>query len=212
MISMRFGDVERDPEAAAQRLLERAHNRDGLPEIVIGVIFLTVACLLWLPIEFPRRGWIGSLGLGFVVFPMAAGAPWLITTLRRRYLIEKAGYVEFKPASRRRRRLAVVSCFAIVAGVAMAHDFWEHGMLPASWSVAGIGIAGGALFAFAGKLPRFVFGGAIMTVVGIVVGLSGASLGMGQAILYGVMGVLSLFSGVVVLVIFLRKRDEASEV
>jgi hypothetical protein len=47
--------------------------------------------------------------------------------------------------------------------------------------------------------------------VGIVVGLSRVSLGTGQAILYGIMGLLSLVSGVVVLLLFIRKRDEAGE-
>lgn len=209
MISSSFGDVERDPDAAARRLMQRAYNRDGLPEIVIGVIFLTTACVLWLPEVFPRGGWIGPLGLMFFVAPMSGGAPWLIRKLRRRFLIEKAGYVEFKPANR--GRLAVILSVAFVLGGLAAFALSKGAMPPASWLVAGVGIWGGAFAAYAGKIPRFVIGGAIMAVVGIAVGLSRVSLGMGQAILYGVMGVLSLCSGVVVLVIFLRKRDEASE-
>jgi hypothetical protein len=210
MISMSFGDVERNPDAAARRLMQRAHNQDGLPEIVIGVIFLTTALVLWLPEMFPRWGWIIPLGLMFLVAPMSGGASWLIKKLRRRYLIEKSGYVEFKPANRRRIGIIFGIAFVVAAVTALVVS---KGALPsASWLVAGIGIWGGALAAYAGKIPRFVIGGVIMAGVGIVVGLNRFSLGMGQAILYGVMGVLSLCSGVVVLVIFLRKQDEATEV
>lgn len=209
MMSMSFGNVERDPDAAVRRLMQRAHNQDGLPEIVIGVTFLAVACVLWVPEVFPRWGWIGPLGLLLVVSPMAGGFPWLIKKLRRRYLIEKAGYVEFKPANR--RRLAIIVCIAFLVGGLAAFALSKGAVPPASWFVAGIGIWGGALAAYAGKIPRFVIGGVIMALVGIGVGFSRVSLGAGQAILYGVMGVLSLCSGVVVLIIFLRKRDEGSD-
>lgn len=57
------------------------------------------------------------------------------------------------------------------------------------------------------ELPAFVIGGGILAMVGIAVGLSGASLGMGQAILYGVMGVLSLISGIIVLFVFIHQPD-----
>ena len=209
MISMSFGNVERDPDAAVRRLMQRTHNQDGLPEIVIGVIFLTVAWLMWLPFGFPREGWMSAIGMMLLVPTMIGLSPWVIKKFRRRYLIQQVGYVEFKPANR--KRIAIIFGLAFVIAAVAAVVVSKGTMPPASWLVAGIGIWGGALAAYAGKIPRFVIGGAIMALVGIAVGLSRVSLGAGQAILYGVMGVLSLCSGIVVLVIFLRKRDEVNE-
>lgn len=208
MISMSFGNVGRDPDAAARRAMQRAHNQDGLPEIVIGVLFLAVAIVLWVPEVFPRWGWAGPFGL-ILVSAVIGASPWIIKKLRRRYLIEQLGYVEFKPVNR--KRIGIIFGLAFVIAVVTAVVVSKGAMPPSSWFVAGIGIGGGALAAYAGKIPRFVIGGVIMALVGIVVGLSRVSLGMGQAILYGVMGVLSLCSGVIVLVIFLRKQDEGSE-
>ena len=209
MISMSFGNVERDPDAAVRRAMQRAQNQDGLPEISIGVIFLTVAWLMWLPFGFPRAGWMSAIGMMLLVPTMIGFSPWLIKKFRRRYLIEQVGYVEFKPANR--KRIGIIFGLAFVIAAVSAVVVSKGAMPPASWFVAGIGIWGGALAAYAGKIPRFVIGGMIMALVGIVVGLSRVSLGAGQAILYGVMGVLSLCSGVIVLVIFLRKQDEGSE-
>lgn len=208
MNSMSFGNVEQDPDAAVRRAMQRAHNQDGLPEIVIGVLFLAVATVLWVPEVFPRSAWIGPWGL-LLVSPVIGVSPWIIKKLRRRFLIEKAGYVEFRPVNR--KRIGIVFGLAFVIAAVAAVVVSKGAIPPASWFVAGIGIGGGALAAYAGKIPRFVIGGVIMALVGIVVGLSRVSLGMGQAILYGVMGVLSLCSGVFVLIIFLRKRDEGSE-
>ena len=36
-----------DPHAIAARLMQRAHNRDGLPEIAVGLIFLLSAGLIY---------------------------------------------------------------------------------------------------------------------------------------------------------------------
>jgi hypothetical protein len=84
-------------------------------------------------------------------------------------------------------------------------------MPPASWFLAGLGIWGGALAAYAGKTPRFVIGGGVIAVVGIVVGLSKVSLGAGEAILYGITGMLSLASGVMALLLFICKPDRADD-
>ena len=70
---------------------------------------------------------------------------------------------------------------------------------------------GWALAAYAGKTPRFVIGGGVIAVVGIVVGLSKVSLGAGEAILYGITGMLSLASGVMALLLFICKPDRADD-
>ena len=77
--------------------------------------------------------------------------------------------------------------------------------------VAGTVIAWGLLAIYAGRLPRYVIGGVLMAVAGIGLGFSGVSYEMGSLILYGSMGILSLISGCVVLLLFVRMRDEVAD-
>ena len=212
MIHSSFQNVEVNPDATVRDLMQRAHNQDGLPEIAIGVIFLVTSGLMWADEVLPpgSRGYnAASLAFGLVVPALILGSQWAIKRLRRGYLVEKVGWVEPRPANKKRIAAILALAFAVAAATALAVG--KGAAPPASYFVAGIGIFGGALAAIAGRIPRFYIGGGIMALVGIIVGLSKVSLGTGQAILYGVMGLLSLISGCVVLLMFVRRRDEAVE-
>ncbi|MGA8088314.1 MAG: hypothetical protein WCA10_13475 [Terracidiphilus sp.] len=212
MINSSFQNVDVNPDAAARNLMQRAHNQDGVPEILVGAFFLAVAGLMWLQVAFKPGSieYLASvLGLMLLIIPVGALLPWMIRMVRRRYLIERVGYVEPKPANR--KRLAVVVGIAFVVGAAAAFAAWRGAFPPASWVLAGTGIFGGAIVAAAGRLPRFIVGGVIGAVVGCVAGLDRLTLALGFTLVYGVMGLLSLGSGVVVLLLFMRKRDEAGE-
>src|SRR5208337_5298049 len=88
-----------DPDAMATRLTQRAHNRDGLPEIAVGVTFLLVSGLSYAQVALPR----GSIGFkvaviafSFLVPLLTLGSPRILKWVRRRYLIARVGYVEPK--------------------------------------------------------------------------------------------------------------------
>lgn len=204
--------VTANPDHVANSLIQKAHNRDGLPEIAIGVIFLAVAGLLWADVVLPPGSAghkAGALVFGLVVPTLILVSQWAIKKVRRRYLIERVGYVEFKPVNRKRSFLVIAIAFAVA--IAAAFAAFKGAFPPASWFLAGLGIFGGALAAHAGRIPRFVIGGMVMAVLGILIGFSRVSLGLGQAIFYGFMGLLSLVSGIVVLLLFLRKPTGMGE-
>ena len=100
----------------------------------------------------------------------------------------------------------MVGAFAFVAAVAMTLAIYRSALPPASWILAGTGIGGGVLAVYAGRLPRYMVGGVVMALTGIVLAFSRFSLGVGSIILYGSMGILSLVSGCVVLLLFLRQH------
>ena len=198
-----------DPDAAARRLIRRAHNRDGLPEIYIGAVLLATALLLWLQIGYPRGSFpyqSSSWGMMLVIAPMIGVAQWAIKWVRRRFLIEKVGFVELKPVPR--KLLIIATCIALVVAASMAWAGHIHTLPPSGWMIAGTGIAWGLLAAYASRLPRYVVGGVLMAVSGICLGLSRVSFEMGSLMLYGSMGILSLVSGCVVFLRFVRMRDE----
>ena len=56
-----------DPDAIARRLIQRAHNRDGLPEIAIGLSFLLVSGLIFVQVLLPR----GSNGFKLAALALA---------------------------------------------------------------------------------------------------------------------------------------------
>jgi hypothetical protein len=205
-------EVGADPDAAARRLMRIAHNRDGLPEIAIGTILLTSAFLVWLEVAYPRGSFAYRAswwGMMLLVVPMIGGSQWVIKSVRRRFLIEKAGYVQLKPVPK--RLLVIVTCVAFVIAAAMAWAVYRRALPPSGWMVAGAGIAWGLLAAYAGRLPRYVVGGALMAAVGICLGFSRVSFEMGALILYGSMGMLSLVSGCVVLLHFVRMPNEETD-
>lgn len=205
-------ELATDPHIAVQRLMQKAHNRDGLPEMAIGAIFITTACLMWLqcdsaPGSFAR--WAGALGLIFLVAPMCGGAQWAIRWLRRRFLTDKVGYVKFKPLPRK-QLLLIICTAAIIAMVALLFVY-RGWMPPRGWILAGTGILGGFLMIVAGRLLRYVVWGISMAAVGIALGFSRASLEMGFLILYGSVGALLFASGSLALLRLLRTPKEDAE-
>jgi len=212
MLNSTFHDIEANPDAAVRQMMQKAQIQDGLPEIAIGLSSLVLSGLMWLQVVFrPGSAWnmVTPLGMIFVVSPMIGASPWVIRKLRRRYLIERVGYVEPKPTNR--KRLAVIFGLAFVVAVVVAYVVARAKLPSASWILAETGIVFGALSAYAGRLIRLLIVGGIMAATGIVLAFSKVSLEVGFTILYGLPGLLSLISGCLVLLLFIRRRDEAGE-
>ena len=204
--------LEESPEKIAGRLMQKAHNQDGLPEMAIGVVFLVLAGLNWLPtaVKPGSVAHIVALCAQALLIPiLVLRLPWAIKTARRKFLIEKAGYVESKPAHK--KHLGIVIVIAVVVAVAGVFAAYRGSFPPTSWVLGATGIGGGVLAAIAGRLPRFVIGGVVMAVTGLALAVSGASLATGFAILYGLIGLLALLSGCVVFVLFMRTPAEGGE-
>jgi hypothetical protein len=200
-----------DPNAMAQRLMQSAHTRDGLPEIAVGLSFLFASGLIYAQATL-RRESIGFeaavLAFAFLFPLLCLGSPWALKWVRRRYLIERLGYVQHKPIARKQIGVGImlgvlmaVTLFAVVTRVSR----------PDGWLLAGTGLFGGALAALGGRLPRFVIGGALMAVTGLVVAFSGVSLEIGFAILFGFQGLVTLIAGGLVFLRFIRQPIETGE-
>ena len=200
-----------DPNALAGRLMQRAHNQDGLPEIAIGITWLLIAGLTSAQITLPR----GSIGLKAAVVVLAIlipalcfSTPALLKWVRRRYFIERVGYVQHKPAGWRQIG------FGILVAVLMAGALF--GVVPRlarpdAWLLAGTGLFGGALMALGGRLPRFVIGGLLMAATGMILACFGVSLELGFAIFFGFEGGVCLVSGGIVFLRFMRQPPETGE-
>ena len=203
-----------DPNAAAQRLIQRAHNIDGLPEIAVGLTLLCSSALAYLPVVLLRQSIApktAAIVISFLVLLCVAapfGLPWALKSVRERYLIGRWGYVRYKPIGRKQIGTGIalaVLMAAVVLGVV-------SGFLPADgWILGWTGLFGGALTAWCGRLPRFFAGGVAMAAAGLLLAFSGVSLPAGFAILFGFLGLMWLVSGAVVFVRFIRRPIGAGE-
>ena len=206
------GRLKENPDLVARQLLQKAHNRDGLPEIAIGTCFLATSLSMWLQVAFPPGSLPNreaALVLGVLIPGLILGSMWAIKKVRRDFLMEREGYVKLKPVNRKLRVMVGALAFSVAAAMTLA--IYKSGLPPASWILAGTGIGGGVLALQAGRLPRFVVGGVVMALTGIALAFSRVSLGIGYMILYGSMGILSLVSGCVVLFLFLRRPVESGD-
>ena len=203
--------AQADPNVIAKRLMQKAHNRDGLPEVAVGVTFLLVAGLTCAQATLPRES-VGFkaavLAFALLIPLLCLGSPWALRQVRRRYLIGRVGYVQPKPIGRKQIAIGVtLAVLMIIALFGIAPQFSQ----PDRWVLAGTGLFGGTLAAFTGQLPRFVIGGLLMAVTGIGVALSSISLETGFAILFGLQGILALISGAVVFLRFIHGPIDAGE-
>src|SRR6266568_3767754 len=103
--------LRHDPNAMAQRLMQRAHTRDGLPEIVAGLGFLFASGFIYAQAMLPREsiGFVAAvLAFAFLFPALCLGSPWALKRVRRRYLIERLGYVQHKPIGRKQIGIGVM--------------------------------------------------------------------------------------------------------
>jgi ABC-type uncharacterized transport system permease subunit len=84
-------------------------------------------------------------------------------------------------------------------------------LLPDRWLLAGTGLLGGALIAWRGRLRRFVIEGVLMAATGVFLAFAGVSLEMGFTMLLGFQGLVTLVSGGVVFLRFIRQPMETGE-
>lgn len=211
------------PDSLARCLMQDAHLRDGLPEIVVGVILLlaaaqsyTMAVLLPGGLVVLKRililFWtflVIALTFSSCSIPGAPGTGWLVRWLRRRYLISRSGYV--KPRQRwNKRQLALfggigllVAATLLLARREVAPPLLDRGLFIA------IGVFVGGIEALVGRSPRFLVMGLLTLVCGILVAFSRLPPELRFAVLYAFTGVMALMSGTVVLAQFLRANTEA---
>jgi hypothetical protein len=177
-----------------------------LPEILVGVIFLLSSGLIYAQAVLPAAtlGFRAAV-VGFALFlPVAifCSQP-LLKQVRHHYLIERSGFVQYKPVPRKFRSLvlpglAVLAVFATMAFVLPP---------PGNWLLAVTGILGGLLASFSGRQPRLILGGAVMALAGVSLTYTRVGLPVGMAILFALQGVVEIVLGGVTLARFLSQTD-----
>ncbi|MGD0630818.1 MAG: hypothetical protein ABR987_15920 [Terracidiphilus sp.] len=211
---IRSGNV--DPQSMACDMMQRVHNRDGLPEIFVGVNLLVFSAVNWfnglMAISVERIVLVFGSAIAGLAMSFASG--WALKGIRNRYLVARTGYVAVKT---NRSKLTLVVGLALVLAVVavVAMRFLVMGKVPFAvsdrWLLVVMGLGVGALQPIAGKLPRFYLTGALAAVAGIALAFSRLSLDFSIAIFFDFVGIVALITGGVALHRFLREPVDVGE-
>jgi len=211
--------LEESPDVIAQRLMQKASNQDGLPEIAAGLILLTFAGLNGLQAAFPpgspvnKDSGIALMALMVLLVIPYFASVWAIKKVRSRFLLGKIGYVKLKPLNRSRfSRVIVIGVIAfVVAAVLAAAAASRHAFPRLGWLLAVDGISFGFLAALSDRRPRYYIGGGLLAAIGVLLSFSNVSQSQGLTILYGFIGLFCLVSGSITLSTLLQTPAEPGE-
>jgi hypothetical protein len=181
-----------DLSIEAQRRAVRYWNVDGLPELYVGLSWLTVPLYLYSENRLPKGSlWhallIVSGTLAIMILPLA-GSLWLLPALKRRITWPRTGYVAVqKPKSK--PYWAPLLFLPLVSALLF---------VPATTILPLTGLLSGASAAFLGRSASgrcaYVFGGLICA-LSIALGLAGVAIATGMGLLFGTAGAITVLSG-----------------
>jgi len=199
-----------NPDLLAHRMVQCAHNRDGLPELIVGVIFVIASGMCW-PEVFFRSHPKQLLGLVFtaLVLIMCAITSSLIKSIRQRYLLPWVGYVRLRPhpTSTKIKVLAFVQALIVAGAMAALTRYLESRDLKL-WLLPINGIFIGVFQFVAGRLPRFWITGSLALCAGILLAFTNWSFELSLATLYLFVGIVEISAGGITLARLLRQRTE----
>ena len=198
-------DIEKIEKRTVQSFYE-----DGLFEIALGAVFLLLGGYFFAQMTAPKGSTLEdvlSILFVLVIGSSAFLASRILRFFKRRITYPRTGYVAFKkkePSTRRRVATAVVAGI-IGASLAALYSLSPSVkvLLPA---VNGLLLAIAVLL-FANKigLIRYYLLAAASAVIGFAVTAAGVGDIKGVSLYYGLFGAAALLSGLVTLVVYLRR-------
>jgi hypothetical protein len=197
-----------NPDTLARRMVQCAHNRDGLPEILAGVVFLFASGMCWPDVLFGGRAQ-QLLGLVFtaLVCIMCGITSWLIRALRQRYLLPWVGYVQLRPLPRSRKVLAfVVALITAIVFTFLVRKVELRDLK--SWLLPIDGIFVGGFQFIVGQLPRFWITGTLAICAGIGLAFTSWPFELCMALFFLFAAIIELTAGTITLLRLLHQRNE----
>lgn len=190
-------------------MVQCAHNRDGLPELVTGIIFVIASGTCWPEVLFTGRPQV-LLGLIFtaLVLIMCGITNWLIKSIRQRYLLPWVGYVQFRPHPKSTKLKVFAFVQALVVAGAMAalmRSLESRDLKLLLLPINGIFI--GVFQFIVGRQPRFWITGSLALCAGIALAFTNWPFELCLALLFLFVGMVEISAGGITLVRLLRQRS-----
>lgn len=195
-----------NPDALARRMVLCAHNRDGLPEIVVGVSFLIAAAMNGTTLAIHgRAAGVLLLVFGVLIIVLGLTANQIVEWTRRRFLLQWVGYVQLR--SRGKKPAVIAGIFAAVIG-AIAVVAFRHFEPSGRLLVLVCGAFVGILQIVIGRLMRFWIAGGLILCVALVIATANWSTGLSLAAFFVCAGAINLIAGGITFFRLLQKRAD----
>lgn len=184
--------------------MQRAYNRDGLPELAIGLTMLVFASLTYGTAVLPKR----SPAFFAAVFGFAFGCPLsglltprLVKWVRGRYLTDRFGYVRH---ARNKQRERAVLWFGILSAIVFACTLFlgNHFLKGDRWVLLLAGLVGASiqiLIGWRSRVARFAVTGLFWALLGSALSLTNLPLEVAWSVWFAAYGLVELVIGGIVL-------------
>jgi hypothetical protein len=194
----------------------RYWNSDGLPEIVLGGVWIIwVLCLI--PLQFvPAGPWTVPYGISIllVLLASALGGHWYIGRLKTRLTAPRGGYIDFRPRAAGAMYLSTV--FAFGAAVALIRQMLTE---PAPAGTRELTAAIVAFFlsavflatAVRQRMPHRLWQAAVSAAMGLALIQWPTDLSTGMFRLFASLGLVSILVGCIRLRRFLRRNSPTGD-
>ena len=198
-------DIEKIEKRTVQSFYE-----DGLVEIAVGLIFVLLSAYFFSQTIIPKASSINAILTGLFIIVLVSSnflGSRFVRFFKRRIAYPRTGYVAFKKKeqSPKRRAAAAIAAGLIGASVAALYGLSSStkALMPALFGL----LLGIAVFFIAHRigLVRFYVLSAISAVIGVAVAVAGVEEMRGIFFYYVFFGASVLVSGVVTLVLYVRR-------
>jgi hypothetical protein len=200
-----------------ERRVKRYWFTDGLGELVGGGMILLIGLYFasqeWLPENSLGRTLLQS-SLVLLVIGGTFATRWLVTALKTRLTYPRTGYVEYEPGPKntpsRRVFTAGIAISVSALLVIFGRSFGSFNWLPGFTGML-FGVVFMILRARANGLGRFYVLGTFCVILGMALSFSGLSMGYSLGLFYGLTGLVSMLSGALTLLGYLRENPLPEE-
>ena len=195
-----------------EQRVKRYWFKDGLGELVGGGMILLIGFYFagqeWLPEGSMGRTLLQS-SLALLIIGGALATRWLVNVMKARLTYPRTGYVEYQAGAKNTssRRLLTggiamsVSALLVVFGRFFGSFNWLPGFTGLVFGVAFI-----LLRARANGVSRFYVLGTFCIILGMALSFTSLPMGYSLGLFYGLTGIVSMFSGGITLLRYLREN------
>jgi len=211
------GDKMQNNLSDVEQRVKRYWFKDGLGELVAGGMILLIG------LYFAGQEWLpgGSMGrtllqssLVLLVISGTLATRWLVNALKTRLTYPRTGYVEYEPGPKntpsRRVFTAGIAISVSALLVMFGRSFGSFNWLPGF-----TGLLFGAVFiilrARSNGVGRFYILGTFCIILGMALSFSGLPMGYSLGLFYGLTGIVSMLSGAITLLRYLRENPLPAE-
>jgi hypothetical protein len=200
-----------------EQRVKRYWFKDGLGELVGGGMMLLIGLFFagqkWLPQGSMGRTLLQS-SLTVLLIGGALAMRWLVNKLKTRLTYPRTGYVEYEPGPKntpsRRVFTAGIAISVSALLVIFGRSFGSFNWLPGFTGLL-FGVVFIILRARSNGVGRFYVLGTFCVILGMALSFSGLPMGYSLGLFYGLTGIVSMVSGGITLISYLRENPLPDE-